>query len=58
MLRIYNRVIDTLEELQLHGKTVFRINDASIPVALPATFTIATAYGAIDLSKRVHLLQG
>ena len=27
---IYNRVMDTLEELQLHGKTVFTINDASM----------------------------
>ena len=25
---------------------------ASIPVALPATFTVATTYGAIDLSKK------
>ncbi len=29
---------------------------ASIPVALPATFTIATAYGAIDLSKKGALV--
>ncbi|MEM0155878.1 MAG: plasma-membrane proton-efflux P-type ATPase [Thermoplasmataceae archaeon] len=29
---------------------------ASIPVALPATFTIATAYGAIDLSKNGALV--
>jgi H+-transporting ATPase len=29
---------------------------ASIPVALPATFTVATAYGAIDLSKKGALV--
>jgi len=29
---------------------------ASIPVALPATFTIATAYGAVDLSRRGALV--
>ena len=32
---IYNRVIDTLEELQLHGKTVFTINDASMLMKKP-----------------------
>ena len=25
---------------------------ASVPVALPATFTVATALGAVDLSKK------
>ena len=29
---------------------------ASIPVALPATFTIATAYGAVDLSRKGALV--
>ena len=29
---------------------------ASIPVALPATFTVATTYGAIDLSKKGALV--
>ncbi len=35
---IYNRVIDTLEELQLHGKTVFTINDASMLMKKPKKY--------------------
>jgi len=35
---IYNRVIDTLEELQLHGKTVFTKNDASMLMKKPKKY--------------------
>ena len=35
---IYNRVMDTFEELQLHGKTVFTINDASMLMKKPKKY--------------------
>ncbi|MCW6168448.1 MAG: hypothetical protein LVQ96_00565 [Thermoplasmatales archaeon] len=35
---VYNRVLDTLEELQLHGKTVFTINDASMLMKKPKKY--------------------
>ena len=35
---IYNRVMDILEELQLHGKTVFTINDASMLMKKPKKY--------------------